>query len=376
VAAQQQRVVIARAIARKARVLVLDEPTSCLGERDAEQLLDLVCRLREQGLAIVYISHRLNEIYALADRITVLHEGQVMGTLAGEAISTKAVIGLMSRGGAIEHPYRLVAHRQAAAVAKAVAPALLQATGLTDGRRIKPASFSIAGGEVLGLTGLVGSGRSRLCRLLCAADAPRGGSLRIDGRAVAFRGPAQALRAGVVYVPDTDSAGALFPRMSLYDNVTLGLVGQHRKLGLICDDAELARRSRSVIDRLQIRMADEGTGAASLSGGMRRKLALARGLVMQPRLLILDEPLKGLDPAAAADVQALIREHAARGMAVLWVSADAQEVVRVCDRALVMCEGEITGVLDAGSGPEWCEENMLAYATGMRRHSPAEAVCW
>ncbi len=375
--AQQQRVVIARAIARAGRVLVLDEPTSCLGERDAEQLLHLVCRLRGQGMAIIYISHRLNEIYALADRITVLHEGRVMGTLAGEAISTQTVIRLMSRGGGItEPPHRKAASTPATAGApQAAARPLLQASGITDGQRIKPASFDIARGEVLGLTGLVGSGRSRLCRLLCAADALRGGSLRIDGHDVAFRSPAQALRAGVVYVPDTDHAGALFPRMSLHDNVTLGLVGQHRKLGLICDDAELERRSRDVIDRLQIRRADEGSGAA-LSGGMRRKLALARGLVMQPRLLILDEPLKGLDPAAAADVQALIHERAEQDVAVLWVSAEAREVLRVCDRALVMCEGEITGVLHAGGGPEWCEDNLLAYATGMRRHNPAEAACW
>jgi ribose transport system ATP-binding protein len=373
-AAQQQRVVIARAIARAGRVLVLDEPTSYLGERDAEQLLDLVCRLREQGMAIVYISHRLNEIYALADRITVLHEGRVLGTLEGESISTQAVIRLMSRGsGATEHPHRVVQGRQAAAV-RAVATPLLQASGLTDGRRIKPASFDITRGEVVGLTGLVGSGRSRLCRLLCAADALRGGILRIDGQVVVFRGPPQALRAGVVYVPDTDSAGALFPRMSLHDNVTLGLVGQHRKLGLICDDAELARRSRAVIERLQIRMADEGSGAGALSGGMRRKLALARGLVMQPRLLILDEPLKSLDLAAATDVQTLIRELAVQGVAVLWVSADAEEVVRVCDRALVMCDGGITGALDPGRGETLSEENVLAYATGMRRQADAGAA--
>jgi ribose transport system ATP-binding protein len=266
-AAQQQRVMIARAIAREGRVLVLDEPTSCLGERDAEQLLDLVCRLRGLGMAIIYISHRLNEIYALADRITVLHEGRVMGSLAGEAISTQAVIRLMSRGGGItEPPHRKApTHAVAGAQQPAARPLLLQASGITDGHRIKPASFDIARGEVLGLTGLVGSGRSRLCRLLCAADALRGGSLRIDGHGVAFRSPAQALRAGVVYVPDTDNAGALFPRMSLHDNVTLGLVGQHRKLGLICDDAELARRCRDVIDRLQIRMADEGSGGGGVT---------------------------------------------------------------------------------------------------------------
>jgi len=360
--AQQQLVVIARAIVRDGRLLVLDEPTSSLSGRDGEKLLDVICRLREQGMAVIYISHRLNEIYSLADRITVLHEGRVMGTLEGEDISTQGVIGLMSHGSAPR------SRTMAPVRDRSFAPhtAVLQARELTDGLRIKPSTFDIASGEVVGLTGLVGSGRSRLCRLLCGADPKSGGSLRIDGRDCDFRGPAQALRAGVVYVPEAQGADGLFPRMSPQDNVTLGLVAQHRKLGLICDDAELARRCREVMERLRFQLPADGPWATELSGGLRQKLALARGLVMQPKLLILDEPLKGLDAQAIDDVDAVIRELAAQGSAVLWVAADASEIVRACDRALIMCEGEITGSVDPAQGQEFSEGLLLSYATGMR----------
>jgi ribose transport system ATP-binding protein len=359
-----QLVVIARAIVRDGRVLVLDEPTSSLPGRDCEKLLDVICRLREQGMAVIYISHRLNEIYSLADRITVLHEGRVMGTLEGEDISTQGVIGLMSHGKAPRA--RATAQARDRSFAQPLMTAMLQARELTDGLRIKPSTFDIASGEVVGLTGLVGSGRSRLCRLLCGADPKSGGSLRIDGRDCDFRGPAQALRAGVVYVPEAQGADGLFPRMSLQDNVTLGLVAQHRKLGLICDDAELARRCREVMERLHFQLPADGPWAIELSGGMRQKLALARGLVMQPKLLILDEPLKGLDADAIDDVDAVIRELAAQGSAILWVAADASEIVRVCDRALIMCEGEITGSVDPAQGQEFSEGLLLSYATGIR----------
>ena len=369
--AQQQLVVIARAIVRDGRVLVLDEPTSSLSGRDCEKLLEVICRLREQGMAVIYISHRLNEIYSLADRITVLHEGHVMGSLHGEDISTQGVIGLLSQGKG--SPARVAVPAHDRSVARRPVTAMLQAHELTDGLRIKPTTFDIARGEMLGLTGLVGSGRSKLCRLLCGADPKSGGSLRIDGRDCDFRGPAQALRAGVVYVPEAQGTDGLFPRMSPQDNVTLGLVAQHRKLGLICDDAELARRCREVMERLRFQLPADGLWATELSGGMRQKLALARGLVMQPKLLILDEPLKGLDADAVDDVDAVIRELAARGSAVLWVAADASEIVRVCDRALVMCEGEVTGAVDPARGQEFSEALLLSYATGMR-HDTMQAL--
>ena len=362
--AQQQLVVIARAIARAGRVLVLDEPTSSLADRDCEKLLEVICRLREQGMAIIYISHRLNEIYSLADRITVLHDGHVMGTLEGEGISTQAVIDLMSQG--TTRPSRGRTRRQERAEGASTRPALLQVRELTDGHWIEPVSFDLAAGEIVGLTGLVGSGRSRLCRLLCGADPKRSGSLRVNGKEVVFRGPAQALRAGIVYVPEGQGDEGLFPRMSPQDNITMGLVGQHRKLGLFCDDAELARRCRDAMERLHIQLPADGLWASELSAGLRQKLALARGLVMQPKLLILDEPTRNLDVQAKVEVVDLVRELAVAGIAILWVSSDAEEIVRVCDRALVMCEGRVAGLLDPADGDHFAEDAVLAYATGMR----------
>jgi ribose transport system ATP-binding protein len=154
--------------------------------------------------------------------------------------------------------------------------------------------------------------------------------------------------------------------MSPQDNITMGLVAHHRKLGLFCDDAELARRCREAMERLHIRLPADGLWASDLSAGLRQKLAIARGLVMQPKLLILDEPTRNLDAQAKAEVIALVRELAATGIAILWVSSDAEEIVRVCERALVMCEGRVAGMLDPTDGDHYAEESVLAYATGMR----------
>ena len=365
--AQQQLVVIARAIARAGRVLVLDEPTSSLAERDCEKLLEVICRLREQGMAIIYISHRLNEIYSLSDRITVLHDGHVMGTLEGEHISTQGVIGLMSHG-ATRPPRRPVR-------APAGGAPVLQVRDLGDGQRLASTSFDIAKGEVVGLTGLLGSGRSRLCRLLCGADPKRSGSSHVGGVEAHFRGPAQALRAGIVYVPEAQGDAGLFPRMSPQDNVTMGLVARHRRLGLFCDDAELARLCRQVMQRLRLELPADGLWASELSGGMRQKLALARVLVMKPKLLMLDEPTKSLDAQARLEIADIVRELAAAGTAILWVAADAAEIIRVCDRALVMCEGRIAGAIDPVKGDDYTEESVLALATGMR-HDTAQPLAW
>lgn len=373
--AQQQLVVIARAIAREGKVLVLDEPTSSLGAKDSEKLLDVLCKLRQGGMAIIYISHRLNEIYSLSDRITVLHDGHVMDTLDGEDISTQRVIGLMSQGALTPKPskptpQRLRRPRLSDAPA---APPLLEVRDLTDGQRVKPTSFRIGAGEIVGLSGLIGSGRSRLSRLLCGADRHQGGSIWVNGKPCDFQTPAQAIQAGIAYVPENHNNEALFPQMSVRDNVTLGLVAHRAKLGILCDEPELQSRYAAAAKQLNIELPASGLWARGLSGGTRQKLLLARGLVLNPLLLILDEPTKGLDAASKRDVEAVVATLASMGTAILWVSTEVSEVVRVCHRVLVMCEGEIRGALDPAHGDDFSEEQVLTYATGMRNDGMQKA---
>jgi ribose transport system ATP-binding protein len=364
--AQRQLVVIARALALEGRVLVLDEPTSSLAARDSETLLDVLCQLREQGMAILYISHRLSEIYALSDRVSVLHDGRLLATLAGEEIGMDRVIRLMSHGAAAPEPARTPRPAQP------MAP-LLQVRALSDGERLAPVSLQVARGEVLGLTGLVGSGRSRLARLLCGAGRKRSGEVRLDGRACDFHAPADALQLGIAYMPENRVDEALFPRMSPRDNVVMCVVSLYRKLGLFCDEARLEQVYLDVKKRLQLELPDSDVWAAELSSGMQKKLLLARSLITQPRLLILDEPTVGLDAASHAAFETLVRELADAGMAVVWVSADVPEVLRVSDRVLVMCDGEVTGTLDPARGDAFTEDVVLAYATGLRRDDLADA---
>lgn len=305
--AQQQLVVIARALASGAKVLVLDDPTSRLDARDSETLLGVICRLARDGMAIVHMSHRVGEIYALADRVSVLRGGRIAGRLEGEAISTEQVLQLLSRGA--RAPLR-EARRQASPSVP-----LLEARDLADGERVEPASLRIARGEVLGLTGLLGSGRTRLCRLLVGAAPARAGGIWVEGCAQSFRSPADALREGIVYLAgDAQDGATLFA---------------HRE-----------------------------------PEARRRTLAWARALVAQPKVVILDEPVQGLEPEAAGEVEAFARGLAATGTSVLWVSSDMASVVRVCDRALVMYEGAVCAEIDPARGDPLDERALLGYATG------------
>lgn len=365
---ERQFVVIARAMARKPRVLILHEPTSNLDAQDCEKMLEVVCRLRQQGMAIIYISHRLSEIYALSDRVTVLHAGHVAGSLNGESISTQRVIDFMSH---VAEPGK----SDVPLLRKPATASLIEVRALTDGQRIKPVSFDIAPGEVVGLTGLMGSGRSRLARLLCGADRLRSGTISIAGNQKIFHTPAHALQAGIVYVPESCDGGELFPQMSFQDNVTIGLATQLRTLGLFCDGTALANRYDSVAKRLRIPLLAGRSWVAELSEAMQRKLLLARGLVMQPKLLIWDEPVKGLGAETKLEFEAIVRELALNGTSVLWISAEAADIVRVCNRALVMCEGEMVASLDPSTGADFTEETVLAYATGIR-HNSMENTMW
>ena len=362
--AQRQLVMIARALALEGRVLVLDEPTSSLSGRDGETLLDVLCQLRDEGMAILYISHRLSEIYALSDRVTVLHDGHVLATLEGEDISMERVIRLMSHGGAAETPRR----------AKRSGEPLLVAQGLSDGERLEPASLRIAKGEVLGLTGLIGSGRTRLAKLLCGAARRRSGELLMEGQPCHFDSPADAMQHGIAYMPENRVDEALFPRMSVRDNAVMCVVSAYRKLGVFCDEAELERLYLDAKQRLDLQLPNTDIWAAELSGGMQKRLLLARSLIAQPRLLILDEPTVGLDSAARAGFQTIVRELADAGMSIVWISADIPEVLRVSDRVLVMCAGEITGMLDPARGDAFNEDLVLGYATGLRRDDAMQGV--
>jgi ribose transport system ATP-binding protein len=343
--AQQQMVEIARALGAAPRVLVLDEPTSSLPTPDVARLLALLRRLREQGLAIVYISHRLEEIYALADRITVLRDGSYVGTADAAALPRAELIRWMvGRALSEEFPERPSTRGSL----------LLEAEGLLEG-----ASLQVHAGEIVGLAGLVGSGRTEVGHALFGAR-PTGGTIRLDGQAANFRGPFDALAAGVAYLTEDRKAAGVFRWLDVGVNITIASLRRFAPGGWLRRSAERAE-ARTEAKRFDVRCTGLGQKAGTLSGGNQQKLLLARYLLESRRVLILDEPTRGIDVGAKAEVYALMNRLTAEGMGILMISSEMEELLGMSDRIIVMKEGRTVGQLTRA---EATQERIMALAVG------------
>lgn len=353
--AERQLVEIARALAFDARIIVMDEPTTALSSRETDRLFALVRRLRAQGIAIIYISHRMAEIYELADRCSVLRDGSYVGTLTREELSAERLVKMMV--GRDQSDFYHKDHTGAASFGNTV----LEVRGITDGGRIKPCSFEVRAGEVLGLSGLVGSGRTELARLIYGVDKPAGGAVVINGRAVASKGPAASVAAGLVYLPEDRKGTGLFLDMSIEDNINMMVAARDAVPPGIRRLAVSARRARDAIRSLSIRARSGKTTVGSLSGGNQQKVLLARLLETKPNVLILDEPTRGVDIGAKSDIYQLIDDLAKAGAAVLLISSELPEIVGICDRVLVMRDGAIAGAV---SGAGISQEAIVAISTG------------
>ncbi|WP_182422079.1 sugar ABC transporter ATP-binding protein [Aureimonas sp. ME7] len=356
--AERQLVEIARALAFDARILVMDEPTTALSSRETDKLFDLVRRLKAQGLAIIYISHRMAEVYELADRCSVLRDGNYVGTLTRDELSAERLVKMM-----VGRDQSDFYHKQHEA-GTAFGPPMLQVENLTDGGRIQPTTLEVRAGEVVGLAGLVGSGRTELARLIYGADRRAGGEIRLEGRPAKIDGPADAVAAGLVYLPEDRKGTGLFLDMSIEDNINMTVASRDaigpgiRRLGLS------ARRARDAIAKLSIRTRSARTTVGSLSGGNQQKVLLARLLETRPKVLILDEPTRGVDIGAKSDIYQLIDDLAKSGAGVLIISSELPEVVGICDRVLVMRDGAIAGTV---TGAAISQEAIVAISTGNTR---------
>jgi ABC-type sugar transport system ATPase subunit len=332
-AADCQVVEILRALAREASVIVMDEPTSSLGRDEARALLAAVRRLRDRGATIIYISHRLEEVVELADDVTVLRDGRVAHSGPAAALGVAEIVRHMVGRELTEYyPPR---EGEKGGVR-------LRVEGLSTAAGVSGVSFEVRAGEVVGVAGLVGSGRSALVRALAGVDRPRAGAIAFDGEPVALAGPADAIARGFMVVTEDRKRTGLCLDLPAAWNVTLpclARLGMRRWLDL--------RRERALVSelgaRLGVRWAGPDAPAASLSGGNQQKLLLARALLADSQLVVLDEPTRGVDIAARADIYALLRELAAGGKAVLVVSSELPELLGVTDRILVMRRGRLAG---------------------------------
>src|SRR6201997_4600535 len=355
--AEQQQVEIARALFCKSRVLVMDEPTAALSDRETDRLFDVVRQLRSEGLAIIYISHRMAEVYELADRLSVLRDGEYVGELKRAEFSAEKVIEMMV-GRRLEDFYER-ARRTAGQV-------VLNVKNMGDGKRVKNANFQLRGGEVLGLAGLVGAGRTEVARLIFGADKRKSGEVYLNGRKLRINQPKDAIRAGIGYVPEDRKLQGVFLQMSSAENITMNILGRCA-VGGVLNFGQLKAHANAQVKSLRVRTASLASAAGGLSGGNQQKLLLARWLEINPKVLLLDEPPRGVDVGAKAEIYALIQRLVEKGMAVLFISSELPEVVGVCDRVLVMREGEISGELGGDTGIEITQQNIMKLATDVVR---------
>jgi ABC-type sugar transport system ATPase subunit len=351
--AERQLVEIAKALSGDVRVLLLDEPTSALSDPEARRLFGIVRDLTASGVAVVYVSHRLPEVLDIADRISVLRDGQLVGTVRAaevdEARLAKMMVGRTLGGGAAA---------PAAPPAGNGAPAALRARGLARPPRLKPVDLELRAGEVVAVFGLVGSGRTRLARTLFGLEPATGGTMEVAGRPVSVRAPADAIALGIGYLGE-DRAAGIVPRMTLVENITLASLPRLGR-GVLLATGQERQLARRFADELGIRAPLERR-AGTLSGGNQQKLVLARWLCSGARVLVLDDPTRGIDVGAKEEVFRLVRRLAGDGAAILYLTSETREARELADRVLVMAGGRIVRSVD----PDAPEEELMAAAGGV-----------
>ena len=347
---ERQLVEIARAIVSRVRILVLDEPTASLGRREVESLFAVVRELREEGVGIVYISHRLEEIEAIADRVTVLRDGAVVATVEARGTPRAELVRMMV-GRQMGHAFRKESH-----VRDAVA---LEANGLSTAAGLEDVSFALREGEVLGVYGLLGSGRTELARALTGADRITGGEVRLAGRRQRLRSPSSAVRRGVGLVPEDRIAQGLFPILSVRENVTLSGSGRY-PLGIVRRREE-TRRTLTAVRELAFRASSTEAAVSTLSGGNQQKVVFGRWLVAGAKVLILDDPTVGVDVGAKEEIYRIVADLTRDGTAVILLSSELPEVLGLADRMLVLRDLRVAGELE---GDAMSEEKALALALG------------
>ena len=349
--AQQQVVEIARALSINAKVLIMDEPTSSLTQREVDELFTIVRQLRAAGTAIVFISHRLEELFAIADRVTTVRDGAYVGTRAMADVTTEDLIRMMV-GRALGELFP----KQAVEAGEV----LLEVVGLGVEGSFANVSFELRRGEILGMSGLIGAGRTNVARALFGAEPATTGTIKLDGKVVTIDSPGTALALGIGYVPEDRKEHGVVLQMGIGTNISLPIISRFTTLGWIDKQRERAAAAADA-QQLEVKMAGIEQPVGQLSGGNQQKVVLAKWLGTQPRVLILDEPTRGIDVGTKAAVHHLMSNLAAQGMAILMISSELPEILGMSDCILVMREGRLTGQFSRANATQ--EKLMVAATT-------------
>ena len=352
--AQCQMLEIVKALSLDAKLIIMDEPTSSLTIAETNRLLDVIADLKASGVAIIFISHRLNEVEQCADRVVVLRDGVVVGTLDRAEIRHDTMIRLM-----IGRDLKTIYNPPTTAPTDPILDLVELTTPAYPGR---PVTLGLRGGEILGLGGLVGAGRTELARVIFGIDAPQGGSLRMAGAPIAIRSPRDAIDRGIYLIPEDRKKSGLILEDSIAENISLPNLKAYARGSLVSHDAE-RRTAEEQRRSLRIKTPTVETQAGSMSGGNQQKVVLGKWLSMNPKVIIFDEPTRGIDVGSKAEIYALMRALAEKGVAILMISSDMEEVIGVSDKVAVMHEGAIAGVLGRD---QMTENNIMLLAVGSR----------
>ncbi len=354
--AQRQMVEVAKALSFNADLIAMDEPTSSLTDRETEILFQVMRSFKDRGISIIFISHRLEEVLEIADRITVLRDGETIGTDRIEDVDVDQVVRMMvGRELGELYPKDVINQRGN----------VLEATGIEDGRELLPVDISLQGGEILGIAGLAGAGRTALAETLFGVRPSVKGQIKIAGRVVKVQHPGHAIRLGMGFVPEDRKLQGLFLNMAVRENVVISALSEVSRFSFV-NFSKADKLAKEFVEKLKIRTPSLRQLIRNLSGGNQQKVIIARWLTLKPRILILDEPTRGIDIATKAEIHALMNQLAKEGVAVMMVSSDLPEVLGVSDRILVMRAGRIVAEY---SREEATQDNIMHAATGGRENN-------
>ena len=348
---QQQLVEVAKALSLRANIIVMDEPTSALTDSETQTLLQLIKELKSQGISIIYISHRMEEVYRIADSVTILRDGRLVGASSIKEITTDQIIHKMVGRDLKEicHVDRNMSGRE-----------ILSVKSMRRGDQLKDLNFTLKRGEILGLAGLVGSGRSELARALFGIDRVDGGEVLMEGRLLKKRAPCHSVEAGLAFVPENRKEEGLFLNMSVEENITITILKEISRF-LFLRHGKVRNIAESYLKKLSIKTANLRQKIQNLSGGNQQKVVIAKWLIRSPKVLILDEPTRGIDVGAKAEIYKLMFQLAESGIGIIMISSELPEILRMSDRILVMCEGKITANLKR---QEATQDSIMKYAVG------------
>ncbi|AGB73890.1 MULTISPECIES: sugar ABC transporter ATP-binding protein [Rhizobium] len=362
----QQLVEIAKALTLDCRILIFDEPTAALTVAEAQLLFGIINDLKAQGISIVYISHRMAEIFSLCDRVTVFRDGRYVSTERVSDITADDVVRCMV-GREITQLYPEKQNE-----AERTSEAILSIHNLGDGRRFHDVSFELRKGEILGIGGLIGSGRTEIAEGICGLRQTTTGEVRLRGKALRVTSYAEAVRAGVVYLSEDRKGSGVFLDLSIAQNIAvLDLKSLTGRFGLLNAKAE-AERAGDLARRLGVRMGGINLPVSSLSGGNQQKVAIAKQLAVDPKVILLDEPTRGIDVGAKSEIHRLLRDLARSGIGIVVITSELQELLGLCDRAIVIREGSVAGDVE---GAAMTEEAIMRLASGVgaRQHITSKA---